>query len=85
MSAARVHGLNRGEQRFYKEAIMWKHMSWPYILEFNGVFYHNGVPAIVTPWMLGGNITEYLEEYTVVERFRLASSSVPPVSDVSSL
>lgn len=38
---------------------MWKHMSWPYV-EFNGVFYRNGVPAIVTPWMSTGHVTELL-------------------------
>ena len=47
-------------------------MPWRY-LKLNGVFYYNGVPAIVTPWMPAGNITEYLEKHADVDRFRLAS------------
>ena len=57
---------------------MWKHVSCPYILKFNGAFYHNNLPAIVTPWMAHGNITEYLENYPDADRLRLASLSVLP-------
>ena len=46
---------------------------------------HNGVPAIVTPWMPGGNITEYLEKHADTNRLKLASSSVLPASAVGSL
>ncbi|KAF9645573.1 kinase-like protein [Thelephora ganbajun] len=59
------------KKRFCKEAIVWKHVSCPYVLKFNGVFYHNGVPAIVTPWMLHGNVTEYLESNPEANRIRL--------------
>ena len=64
---------------------MWKYMSWSCILDFYGVFYHNGVPAIVTTWMPAGNITEYLEKHVDINRFRLASSSVLPASGINSL
>ena len=63
---------------------MWKHMS-RYLLEFNGVFYYNGVPAIVTRWMPAGTIIEYLEERTDVNRLLLASSGVFPASGTGSL
>ena len=53
--------------------ILWKHLSCPYLLKFNGVFYHNGVPAIVTPWMSNGNVIEYLEKHTDADRLRLVS------------
>ena len=56
---------------------MWKHMSSPYILKFNGLFYRNEVPAIVTPWMPHGNITEYLKSHDV-DRLRLVSLNDPP-------
>ncbi|KAF9645571.1 kinase-like protein [Thelephora ganbajun] len=59
------------KKRFCKEAILWKHVSCPYVLKLNGVFYHNGVPAIVTPWMPHGNITEYLENNPKTNRIRL--------------
>jgi len=61
------------KQRLCKEAIVWKHVSCPYILEFNGAFYRDGVPAIVTPWMPHGNITEYLEKYPDADRLRLVN------------
>ncbi|KAF9647776.1 kinase-like protein [Thelephora ganbajun] len=59
------------KKRFCKEAIVWKHLSCPYILKLNGVFYHNGVPAIVTPWMSHGNVTEYLKNNPEANRLRL--------------
>ena len=55
---------------------MWKHVSCPYVLKFNGVFYYNDVPAIVTPWMAHGNITEYVEKNPNVDRLRLASLNI---------
>ena len=59
--------------------------SWAHILKFDGVFYYNGLPAIVTAWMPAGSITEYLEEYTGANRFELVTSSVLPVSGISSI
>jgi hypothetical protein len=64
---------------------MWKHMVCPYILKFNGLFYRNGVPAIVTPWMPHGNITEYLANHPNVDRLRLVSLDLfPPAPSISS-
>lgn len=57
---------------------MWKHVVCPYILKFNGVLYHNDMPAIVTPWMPHGNITEYLEKHPDADRLRLVSPNLPP-------
>ncbi|KAF9647925.1 kinase-like protein [Thelephora ganbajun] len=59
------------KKRFHKEAILWKHVSCPYILKFNGAFYHNDMPAIVMPWVPHGNIIEYLEKHTGVDRLHL--------------
>ena len=64
---------------------MWRHLSCPYILKFNGTFYRNGVPAIVTPWMRHGNITEYLEKHADADRLRLVSLSVPLTPSINSL
>jgi hypothetical protein len=41
-------------RRFSNEAIVWKHMSCPYALKFNGLYYCSGVLTIVTPWMPRG-------------------------------
>lgn len=57
---------------------MWKHLSCPYVLNFEGVFYHNDIPAIVTPWISHGNIIEYLGDHPGADRFRLVSSDAFP-------
>ena len=62
---------------------MWKQMACPHILKFNGLFYRNEVPAIVTPWMPHGNITEYLKSHDA-DRLRLVSFDVPPTPNVAS-
>ena len=56
--------------------IVWRQVSCPYVLKFKGVFYHNDMPAIVTPWMPHGNITEYLEEHPEVDKLHLVSSNL---------
>ncbi|KAF9789236.1 kinase-like domain-containing protein [Thelephora terrestris] len=61
------------EKRFCKEALIWKHVSCPYILTFQGVFYHNGLLATVTPWMADGNVTEFLVRCPDANRLRLLS------------
>ena len=86
VKAAHGHGLNQREQRFRREAVIWYSMCLIRgNLKFKGVFYHNGVPAIVTPWMPTGNITEYLGENPNANRLKLASSSVLPVFGIGSL
>ena len=64
---------------------MWKYVSCPYILKFNGVFYYNELPAIVTPWMVHGNITEYLEKHADADRLRLVSLTSSLAPNISSL
>ena len=63
---------------------MWKHVSCPYVLELEGVFYHNDFPAIVTPWMPNGNITEYLRGRPDADRLHLVSLNIPPAPAVTS-
>lgn len=60
-------------------------MACSHILKFNGVFYHNGMPAITTPWMPHGTITEYLEKHTDADRLELASLNLLSMPDFSSL
>ena len=64
---------------------MWKHVSCPYILKFNGVFHHNDMPAIVTPWMSHGNITEYLQKTADANRLHLVNANFFQVQSISSL
>jgi len=69
-------------QCFYKEASMWKCLWSPHILELGGVFFHNGVPAVVTLWMPHGNIAEYLEKHPDTDRLRLVSLRAFPAPGV---
>lgn len=62
---------------------MWKYVSCRYILKFDGVLYHDDTPAIVTPWMPHGNITEYLEKHADADRLRLVNLNVLPAQSVS--
>ena len=77
-------GLLCEKQRFCKEAIMWKHVSCPYILKLNGVFRRNDIPAIVTPWMPHGNITEYLEKHPDADRLYLVNLNILQAPSVGS-
>ena len=61
---------------------MWKYVSCPYLLKFTGVFYHNDMPAIVTPWMSHGNITEYLGKHPDANRLRLVSLNLSSAPDI---
>ena len=56
---------------------MWRHVSCPYILKPHGIFYHNNVPAVVTPWMPHGTVAEYSEKHTDVDRLQLVRLNVP--------
>ena len=78
-------GLLDEKQRLCKEAILWKHMSCRYILKFDGVFYHEDVPAIVTPWMPHGSITDYLEKHPDARRLPLVNLHVTPAPGIHSL
>ena len=56
----------------------WKYIACPYILNFNGIFYWDDVPAVVTPWMTHGTIAEYLDKHADADGLQLVRLSVPP-------
>ena len=58
--------------KFYQEAIMWKHGKHPNVVPFRGV---TTVPLqLVSDWMSGGNIMEYLKEHPGADRLSLVRS-----------
>jgi len=72
-------------QRFCKEAVMWNALSHPNILQLRGVTMSEGRFAMVSDWMVGGNIWEFVKARPDANRLELVglsfkvSPSLPPV------
>jgi hypothetical protein len=73
------HGLTRRD-RLCEEEVVWGYMSCPYILKSNGLFYRNGVPAVVTPFMPHGGTS--LNIRADVGRLSLASLDILPAPSI---
>ena len=62
-------------QAFFREALLWGHLSHPNILPFYGIYHledkHGGI-SFVSPWMDNGNVTEYLKMHPLANRLLLA-------------
>ncbi|EDQ98384.1 uncharacterized protein LACBIDRAFT_336006 [Laccaria bicolor S238N-H82] len=59
---------------FFKEALLWGHLSHPNILPFYGIYHledAHGRISFVSPWMENGNITEYLKRHPLANRLLL--------------
>ena len=50
-------------QKFQREAVTWRQLSHPNVLQYLGVYHLDYPPKIclVAPWMENGNVLEYLE------------------------
>jgi serine/threonine protein kinase len=70
-------------QTFHREAVTWKHLSHPNIVPFLGVTFDP--LQLVSAWMPGGSLTEYIKEHPSKSRLVLVcfvllhrfSSSLP--------
>ena len=61
-------------QAFFKEALLWGHLSHPNILPFYGIYHlkdRRGRISFISPWMENGNVTEYLKRHPFVNRLLL--------------
>ena len=61
-------------QAFFKEALLWGHLSHPNILTFYGIYHledAHGRISFVSPWMENGNVTEYLKRHPLANRLLL--------------
>ena len=61
-------------QTFFKEALLWGHLSHPNILPFYGIYHlkdTQGRISFVSPWMENGNVTEYLKRHPLANRLLL--------------
>jgi len=78
-------------QRFYRAAVVWKHLAHPNIIPLFGI---TTTPLrYISDWMSGGNLREYVEEYPWANRLRLVGGipatpggillTAPQLSDVA--
>ena len=72
------NAFNNGDcltsQAFFKEALLWGHLSHPNILPFYGIYHVEdtyGRISFVSPWMENGNVTEYLKRHPLANRLLL--------------
>jgi serine/threonine protein kinase len=54
---------------FYREAVTWKHLNHPNIVPFFGATLHP--LQLVSAWMPGGSLAEYINEHPEKSRFAL--------------
>ena len=64
-------GLIVTAQRFCKEAVMWKTLRHPNVLSLLGATMVDGQFAMVSEWMVNGNINEFVKAHRDVNRFEL--------------
>jgi len=58
-------------QMFCKEVVTWKSLCHPNVLPLLGVTMGKKVFAMVSEWMINGNINEFVEAHTDANRFEL--------------
>jgi len=58
-------------QMFCKEVVTWKSLHHPNVLPLLGVTMGERLFAMVSEWMVNGNITEFVEAHRDVNRFEL--------------
>ena len=62
-------------QRFCKEVMTWRSLSHPNVLPLLGVMMTSKRFAMISEWMDHGNINEFIEVYSGVNRFELVGTS----------
>ena len=68
-------------QTFCKEVITWKSLCHPNVLPLLGVTMGKRLFAMVSEWMVNGNINEFIGAHRDANRFKLVSflSTIDPV------
>ena len=61
-------------QMFCKEVVVWKSLHHPNVLPLLGVTMGKRLFAMVSEWMINGNINEFVEAHRDVNRFELVGS-----------
>ena len=71
---ARVDRLVPTTQRFCKEVITWKSLRHQNVLPLLGVTMNENQFAMVSEWMVNGNITKFIKTHWDANRFKLVRS-----------
>ncbi|KXN91147.1 putative serine/threonine-protein kinase roco4 [Leucoagaricus sp. SymC.cos] len=61
--------IEKVDKVFMKEFVMWAHFSHPNVLPLYGTTFIDAKPVSVSPWMMNGNVSDYILDYP--ERPRL--------------
>jgi len=64
-------------QMFCREVITWKSLCHPNVLPLLGVTMGKNLFAMVSEWVVNGNITEFIEAHRDANRFELVG--FPPI------
>ena len=62
----------RSPQTFHQAAVRWKHLEHPNIVPLLGVTIDP--PQLISDWMSGGNLTEYITNNPEADRLRLVGT-----------
>ena len=66
-------------QNFYEEAVAWKCLEHPNIVPLLGINITPSPPQLISGWISGGNLTEYIKDHPGADRPGLVGA--PPTSD----
>ena len=66
-------------QDFYEEVITWKRLEHPNIVPLLGINTTPSPPQLISDWIPGGNLTEYIRNNPGADRLGLVGT--PPLSD----
>ena len=66
-------------QEFCKEFVTWKALNHPNVLTLLGVMVTKDRFAMVSEWMVYGNINQFVSAHRDVNRFELVSSPSRPL------
>ncbi|KAJ6530242.1 hypothetical protein B0H19DRAFT_967732 [Mycena capillaripes] len=60
-------------KEFSREALIWRQLCHPNLLPFFGLYHLDDRLCLVSPWMVNGNVVEFLRKEPNTNRFSLAS------------
>lgn len=62
-------------QNFYEEAVSWKRLEHPNIVPLLGITITSSPHQLVSGWISGGNLTEYIKNNSAVDQLGLVGAS----------
>jgi len=63
-------------QNFYEEAVAWKHLEHPNIVPLLGITIAPSPPQLISDWISGGNLTNYIGDHPGADRLGLVDAPV---------